>query len=89
MGLRGHRRIRPPNVRSTVLNEVGLCSSLFLAGEPQEAVTIGTRATQHANQLTSQRVHDRIRNLRRMHRYAADPQVAEFSRALSTIGPAA
>lgn len=75
---------------ATQVNEVGLCSSLFLTGEPQEAVTIGTRAIQHANQLTSQRVHDRIRNLRcDMHRYAADPQVAEFSRALSTIGPAA
>lgn len=80
----------PQNVRSTVLNEVGLCSGLFLAGEPQEAVTVGTRAIQHSNQLTSQRVHDRIRNLRRdMHRYATDPQVAEFSRALSTAGPAA
>lgn len=77
----------PQNVRSTVLNEVGLCSGLFLAGEPQEAVIIGTRVIQHSNQLTSQRVHDRIRNLRRdMHRYATDPEVAEFSRTLSTIG---
>lgn len=78
------------NVRSTVLNEVGLCSGLFLSGEPHEAVTVGTRVIQHANQLTSQRVHDRIRNLRRdLVRYVDDPEVAEFSRALSTIGSAA
>ncbi len=78
------------NVRSTVLNEVGLCSGLFLAGEPHEAVTVGTRVIQHANQLTSQRVHDRIRNLRRdLVRYASDPEVADFSRALSMIGSAA
>jgi hypothetical protein len=80
----------PQNVRSTVLNEVGLCSGLFLAGEPQEAVTVGTWVIQHASQLTSQRVHDRIRNLRRdLVPYADDPEVAEFSRALTTIGSAA
>ncbi|WP_018909044.1 hypothetical protein [Salinispora arenicola] len=75
------------NVRSTVLNEVGLCSGLFLAAEPHEAVTVGNRVIQHANQLTSQRVHDRIRNLRRdLVPYGDDPEVAEFSRTLSTIG---
>ncbi|MFI5492275.1 hypothetical protein [Actinoplanes sp. NPDC051859] len=80
----------PQNVRSTVLNEVGLCSGLFLAGEPHEAVSVGNRVIQHAAQLTSQRVHDRIRNLRRdLDPYACNPDVAEFSRALSTIGSAA
>lgn len=75
------------NVRSTVLNEVGLYSGLFLAAEPHEAVTVGNRVIQHANQLTSQRVHDRIRNLRRdLVPYGDDPEVAEFSRTLSTIG---
>ncbi|MGA5304586.1 hypothetical protein ACPCHT_32075 [Nucisporomicrobium flavum] len=81
----------PQNVRSTVLNEVGLCSGLFLAGEPQEAITVGVRVIKHAHQLNSQRVHDRIRNLRRdLVRYAVDdPDVAEFSHALTTIGSSA
>src|SRR5262249_18287668 len=55
----------PANVRSTVLNEVGLCSALLLAGEPDQAINIGTRAITRGQQLTSRRVLDRIRNVRR------------------------
>ena len=55
----------PQNVRSTVLNEVGLCSALVLAGEPDEALKVGATVVEHGNRLGSQRVHDRIHNLTR------------------------
>src|SRR5947209_9865932 len=55
----------PQNVRSTVLNEVGLCSALTLAGEPDRALDIGVAVIDHGRQLTSRRVQDRIRNLAR------------------------
>jgi tetratricopeptide (TPR) repeat protein len=53
------------NIRSTVLNEVGLCSALVLAGEPDRALTVGASMIQHGRALTSMRIQDRIRNLTR------------------------
>jgi tetratricopeptide (TPR) repeat protein len=53
------------NVRSAVLNEVGLCSALVLAGEPDRALDVGAAVIAHGRQLTSRRVQDRIRNLAR------------------------
>ena len=55
----------PLNVRSTVLNEVGLCSALALACEPDRALNVGAAVIGHGRQLTSRRIHDRIRNLAR------------------------
>ncbi|WP_422773384.1 hypothetical protein ACN28C_10935 [Plantactinospora sp. WMMC1484] len=55
----------PQNVRSTVLNQVGLCSALFLAGAPDLAIKAGNTAQQLATTVTSPRVIDRIANLRR------------------------
>lgn len=81
----------PTNVRSTVLNEVGLCSALFLADEPEEALTVGERVLGQAAQVSSQRVRDRIVNLRRdLDRHARLPEVADFSRRLpaTATGPA-
>jgi transcriptional regulator with XRE-family HTH domain len=81
----------PTNVRSTVLNEVGLCSALFLADEPEEALTVGERVLAQASQVSSQRVRDRIVNLRRdLRRHAALPEVADFARRLPSpaTGPA-
>jgi len=77
------------NVRSTVLNEVGLCSALFLAGEPYQAIAVGARVIEHADQLTSRRVFDRIRNLRRdLTGHAEMSDVAEFGRRLAVVGRA-
>lgn len=53
------------NVRSTVLNKIGLCSALALAGEPDQAVTVGTAGIQMGQELSSRRVRDRVRNLSR------------------------
>jgi plasmid maintenance system antidote protein VapI len=81
----------PTNVRSTVLNEVGLCSALFLADEPEEAVTVGQRVLDQASQVSSRRVRDRIVNLRRdLDRHAGLPEVADFSHRLplTAAGPA-
>jgi hypothetical protein len=74
----------PQNVRSTVLNEVGLASALFLADEPQQAVIVGRRVLKHAKQLTSQRISDRIANLRRdiSQRHRLLPEVAALVSAL-------
>lgn len=73
----------PQNVRSTVLNEVGLCSALFLADEPEEALLVGRRVQQQSTQVSSQRVTDRIANLRRdLARHRELPAVAEFARSL-------
>ncbi|WBB82480.1 helix-turn-helix domain-containing protein [Micromonospora sp. WMMD882] len=55
----------PQNVRSTVLNTVGLCSALALAGEPDRAITVGSTVIRQAQRLTSRRVRDRVRNLAR------------------------
>ncbi|GAA3251148.1 hypothetical protein ACFO1B_43740 [Dactylosporangium siamense] len=71
------------NVRSMVLNEVGLISALFLAGEPEHAVALGERMLMPANRLTSRRVTDRVTNLRRdAAPYQRIPVVAAFINAL-------
>ena len=75
------------NIRSGVLNEVGLCSALFLAHEPHEAVTVGVRVIEHAGQLTSRRIFDRIENLRRDLAGSLDnAEVADFNHALALTG---
>ncbi|WP_231933347.1 helix-turn-helix domain-containing protein [Micromonospora coxensis] len=74
------------NVRSTVLNEVGLCSAMFLADDPQQAVAVGRRAIGRAGTLTSQRTVDRVRNLRRdMTTCRNDPEVVAFARELAAF----
>jgi hypothetical protein len=73
----------PQNVRSTVLNQVGLCSALFLAGAPDLAIKAGNTAQQLATTVTSPRVIDRIANLRRdatNHLHRSD--VADFIHSL-------
>ncbi|MFI7216337.1 helix-turn-helix domain-containing protein [Micromonospora maritima] len=73
----------PANVRSAVLNEVGLCSALFLADEPERAVVVGARVVEQSGALTSRRVIDRIVNLRRdLTRHRQLPAVAEFEHVL-------
>jgi hypothetical protein len=76
----------PQNVRSTVLNEVGLCSALTLAGEPDRALDVGAVVVAHGRGLTSRRVQDRIRNLTRD--IPADTRhsgLADFRRQVSQI----
>jgi hypothetical protein len=81
----------PQNVRSTVLGEVSLCSALFLAIEPEEALVVGARVVRQAQQLTSPRILDRIRNVRRdVKDHLALPDVADFAHSLRRIiAPAA
>ncbi|RGC69752.1 Protein involved in sporulation [Micromonospora sp. MW-13] len=82
----------PANVRSTLLNEVGLCSALFLADQPEQALTVGTRVLNQARSMSSRRVIDRVGNLRRdLARHRKVPEVAEFEHSLSlaTIHPTA
>jgi transcriptional regulator with XRE-family HTH domain len=77
----------PTNVRSTVLNEVGLCSALFLADEPQEALAVGQRVLDQAAHVSSQRVRDRIVHLHRdLDRHAGLPEVADFAHRLPVTG---
>ncbi|MEV0726345.1 XRE family transcriptional regulator [Micromonospora purpureochromogenes] len=78
----------PQNIRSTVLNEVGLCSALFLADEPQQALAVGRRVIERAGKLTSRRTVDRVRNLRRdLAKYHSAPEVIGFARMLVTVEP--
>lgn len=51
------------NVRSAVLNQVGLCSALALAGDEDQALMIGSAVAERGRDLGSQRVQDRIHNL--------------------------
>ena len=75
------------NVRSSVLSGVSLCSSLFLADEPDEAVTVGARVIEQARQLSSPRILDRIHNLRRdLKRHERLSTVADFSRTVAAVG---
>jgi transcriptional regulator with XRE-family HTH domain len=76
----------PTNVRSTVLNQVGLCSAWFLAGEPDQALAMGAEVIHLSGQLTSQRILERITNIRRdigQHRRRSD--VADFAHVLAGI----
>ncbi|MFF5171543.1 XRE family transcriptional regulator [Micromonospora sp. NPDC000089] len=80
----------PANVRSMVLNEIGLCSALFLADEPEQALKVGARVVAQARALSSKRVLDRVVNLRRdLARHRHLPEVAEFERALPARAAAA
>ncbi|MET8263966.1 XRE family transcriptional regulator [Micromonospora arida] len=75
----------PANVRSTVLNEVGLCSALFLADEPEQALAVGAQVLERSQEMSSKRVVDRVVNLRRdLARHRELPEVAEFDRVLAT-----
>jgi len=76
----------PQNVLSTVLNQVGLCSALFLAGEPEQAVAVGRQALSAAGTVSSARVADRIRNLTRdLAPYADMPVVRSLARAAAGV----
>lgn len=74
------------NVRSRVLNEIGLCSALFLADAPDEAVDAGARVIEHARQVASARVVDRLRGIQRdLAAHDDDSTVADFARTIQTI----
>lgn len=78
------------NVRSTVLNEVGLCSAHFLADEPERALAVGARVMEQSRGISSRRVLDRVVNLRRdLVRHRELPEVAAFERALAARAVAA
>jgi hypothetical protein len=65
------------------LNQVGLCSAYFLAGEPELALQAGRQAQQLAPKLTSRRVIERIGNLRRDARdHLGRADVVDFLHAL-------
>ncbi|MFY1652162.1 hypothetical protein ACN27J_14860 [Solwaraspora sp. WMMB762] len=75
------------NVRSSALNGVSLCSSLFLADEPEQAVTVGARVIEQARQLSSPRILDRIHNLPRdLKRHERLSTVADFSLTVAAVG---
>jgi hypothetical protein len=76
--------------RNRLLNEIGLCSALFLAGWPEEAVAVADRLIPSAEQMTSARVIDRIRGIRRdLAAYATHPEFSEFADRLDAVGAAA
>jgi hypothetical protein len=76
--------------RNRLLNEIGLCSALFLAGAPEEAVAVAERLMSRAEQMTSARVIDRIRGIRRdLAQYATHPGVSEFADRLDAVGASA
>ena len=78
----------PQNSRSSVLNEVGLCSALFLDDEPEQAITVGTHVIEQARGMASPRIFDRLRNVRRdLARHETLPEVAEFAHTLDVLGP--
>ncbi len=79
----------PQNVRSTVLNQIGLASAYFLADAPDLALQAGNTARQQAATLTSPRVIERIANLRRdAAQHLHLPEVADFVRTLPRPAPA-
>lgn len=72
--------------RNRLLNEIGLCSALFLAGAPEEAVAVADRVIPCAERMTSARVIDRIRGVRRdLVDYATHPGVSEFADRLDAV----
>jgi transcriptional regulator with XRE-family HTH domain len=80
----------PQNIRSTVLNQIGLASAYFLADAPDLALQAGKIAQREAATLTSPRVIERIANLRRdASQHLHLPEVAEFVRTLPRPAPTA
>ncbi|BCJ58331.1 hypothetical protein [Micromonospora endophytica] len=76
----------PGNVRSSALNEVGLCSALFLADEPEQALNVGHSVLRQAQNISSARVLDRVINLRRdLAGHRKLPEVTGFARDLATL----
>ncbi|WP_232510671.1 helix-turn-helix domain-containing protein [Micromonospora maris] len=77
----------PGNLRSSVLNEVGLCSAFFLADEPEQALNVGRRVFHQAQSVSSSRVIDRVANLRRdLARHRELPEVGAFAHDLARLG---
>jgi hypothetical protein len=69
--------------RSTVLNQVGLASALFLADDPDGALLAGHRAQNAATGISSPRLAERLWNLRRDARlYMGRSDVADFINGL-------
>lgn len=80
----------PQNVRSTVLNQIGLCSALALADEPDQAITVGAAVIHHGQQMGSRRVRDRVRNLSRdIPPDTLHSGLADFRHAVTRVFPAA
>ncbi|MEU8023664.1 helix-turn-helix transcriptional regulator [Micromonospora haikouensis] len=80
----------PQNVRSTVLNQIGLCSALALADEPDQAITVGAAVIHHGQQMTSRRVRDRVRILSRdIPPDTLHSGLADFRHAVTRVFPAA
>jgi transcriptional regulator with XRE-family HTH domain len=76
----------PSDQRSKVFTEIMLASALFVAGEPDEAMRVGWQAITHAQDLTSQRLLDRVVELRLdLRRFDTRPDVADFGRALTAV----
>lgn len=72
--------------RSSTLNQVGLCSAWFLAGEADAALEIGTRLLENVNQVHSARIRERIVNLGRDARVCAGrSDVDDFIDAIASI----
>jgi hypothetical protein len=76
--------------RNRLLNEVGLCSALFLAGAPEDAIALADRMIPSAEQMTSARVIDRVRGVRRdLANYRTHPGVSQFAERLDAVCTAA
>ena len=76
--------------RNRLLNEIGLCSALFLAGAPEEAIALADRMIPCAEQMTSARVIDRMQGIRRdLANYRTHRGVSEFADRLDAVGVAA
>jgi transcriptional regulator with XRE-family HTH domain len=72
--------------RSSVLNQVGLCSAWFLAGEADAALEIGARLLTNADQVHSARLRERIVNLSRDARTCAGrSDVDDFINEITAI----
>jgi transcriptional regulator with XRE-family HTH domain len=72
--------------RSSALNQVGLCSAWFLAGEVDAALGIGARLLANADQVHSARIRERIVNLSRDAQMCAGrSDVDDFINEITTI----
>ncbi|GAA4921895.1 helix-turn-helix protein [Stackebrandtia albiflava] len=72
--------------RSSLLNQTGLASAYFLAGEPTMALGVAERILTARDSVTSGRIGDRIANLHRdaVH-WKGTPEVTEFLRQVDSL----
>ncbi|QSB06045.1 hypothetical protein [Natronoglycomyces albus] len=80
-------RFEADYARSSALNQIGLCSAYFLAGDIDAALSIGEQIPAEVNGITSHRLRDRVTSLTRdAVKHQSKRAVEQFSHEMKAVG---